>query len=39
MKYNDENVVCQVFNIVIQLANVAFARAYTVPLKNLLLTN
>lgn len=33
LKYNDGNVVCQVFNIVIQLANVAFARAYTVQEK------
>lgn len=30
MKYNNGNVVCQVFNIVIQLANFAFARATTV---------
>ncbi len=33
MKYNETNVTCQVFNIVFQLANFAFARANSVKEK------
>jgi hypothetical protein len=33
IKYNKINVACQVFNIVFQLANFAFARANSVEVK------